>query len=118
MSPFSCEVTLFCPIFHYKRHLIFQQLNIKYLNGWAVAQWWFLLGELCFQAATKYKTEQATGRSPALFYIWKLLLSWVVNVVVEATALLAFHRLTHNEVADIDDVAQLAQLAANHAALE
>ena len=42
----------------------------------------------------------------------------IVDVVVQAAALLAFHCLTHDEVAYVDDVAQFAQLAAHDALLE
>lgn len=36
MPHFSCEVNFFCAILHYKRGVIYQQLNIKYLKKTAV----------------------------------------------------------------------------------
>ena len=41
MPHFSCEVNFFCAILHYKREVIYQQLNIKYLKRYQFVAAWF-----------------------------------------------------------------------------
>ncbi len=47
-----------------------------------------------------------------------LLLLRVVDVVVQSSALLAFHCLTHDKITYVNHIAQLAQFAAYNALLE
>lgn len=48
MPHFSREVNFFCAILHYKREVIYQQLNIKYLKNSCLLQHWFCV-ILCLQ---------------------------------------------------------------------